>query len=95
MQKDLYSPKRAAIVVTIALLVSGVFVMAFLAGCATPDYTVVTIAEHPDDDISAAVTGGNRDRSDSSGGGSGSTIEPSDEIGGGGSGGSGGKSRCK
>ena len=93
MQKDLCSPKRAAIVVTIALIVSGVFVMTFLAGCATPDYSVLTIAEHPDDDISAAVTGGNRDTRDSSGGGTDSTIEPSDEISGGG--GNVGKSRCK
>ena len=65
MKKDLYSPKRAAKGVTIGLLVFGVFVMAFLAGCATPDYTVVTVAEHPDNPGSAAVAVGDLDTSGS------------------------------
>ena len=89
MKKDLYSPKRAAIVVTIALLASGVFVMSFLVGCATPDYSVLTIAEHTDDDISAAVTGANPDTRDSIASGKSGPIDPPAEISGG------GRSRCK
>jgi len=93
MRKDLYSPKRAAIVVTIALLVSGVFVVTFLAGCATPDYSLVNVAEHPDNNNSAAVTGGDRDTRDSIGRGNIGSIEPSGEISGGVD--KGGKPGCK
>lgn len=78
MKKDSYFPGIAAIVVTIALLVSGVFVMAFLAGCATP-YTV-TIAEHPENNSTIAVTGAGRNTNNSIGGVKGDSIDPSGEI---------------
>ena len=93
MKKNLHSPKRTAIMMTIALLVSGVFAAAFLTGCAAPDYSLINIAEHPDDNNSTTVTGGNRDAKDSIGKDDSDLIEPSGGISG--EAGKGGKPGCE